>query len=94
MVSAQEIKFDLKQCKQDGAVNANQKEEDDAFDVVIKLEDLIAQSQPNAQPIVAPNQMTFGKPSQKQKKKDPKKELAKKIAVRGHRPQKKLNAFG
>jgi len=39
--------------------------------------------------------MTFGKQNQQQKKKiDPQKELAKKIEVRNHRPQKKLNHFG
>ena len=58
MVSAQEIKFDLKQCKQDNVVEPN-KEGEDAFDVIIKLDDLIAQSQLNA-----PKQMTFGKPNQ------------------------------
>lgn len=58
MVSAQEIKFDLKQCKQDNEFQPN-KEGEDAFDVIIKLDDLIAQSQLNA-----PKQMTFGKPNQ------------------------------
>ena len=59
MVSAQEIKFDLKQCQQeDDAVEPN-KEGEDEFDVIIKLDDLIAQSLlKKPTPI---NQMTFGK---------------------------------
>lgn len=59
MVSAQEIKFDLKQCQQeDDAVEPN-KEDEDEFDVIIKLDDLIAQSLlKKPTPI---NQMTFGK---------------------------------
>jgi len=59
MVSAQEIKFDLKQCQQeDDAVEPN-KESEDEFDVIIKLDDLIAQTLlKKPTPI---NQMTFVK---------------------------------